>query len=390
MKKIGLFLGAVPSTGGMFQYNQVMLEAVNAIQNDRHSIVVAYTSKLWTDYLESKRFKTLYVHRGLWVRALWRICEAMDFSVAACRTICPFFDPVAKALIKEQCDLWIFPTQDHYSFQIPVPALATIHDLMHRYESKFPEVSAHGIYRMRERGSRNTCYWARGILVDSEVGKHQVIESYGLPEGRIHVLPYIAPKYIYSQKVPEGFDERYNLPGKFIFYPAQFWEHKNHKRLIRAVSHLRQQIPDLKLVLVGSMKNGYESALKLIQNLNLKDDIIILGYVPDADMPEFYRRARALVMPTFFGPTNIPPLEAFVAGCPVSISRKYGIPDQVGNAALLFDPESVAEIADCIKQLWLDDDLCSELIKNGKLKAEAWGQKQFNKRVNNIIEQILD
>ena len=87
-------------------------------------------------------------------------------------------------------------------------------------------------------------------------------------------------------------------------------------------------------------------------------------------MPEFYRRARAMVMPTFFGPTNIPPLEAFALGCPVAVSNIYGIPEQVGDAALLFDPNSVEEIADCIERLWQDDALCASLISKGHARTE--------------------
>jgi glycosyltransferase involved in cell wall biosynthesis len=216
------------------------------------------------------------------------------------------------------------------------------------------------------------------------------MESYGLPEERLHILPYIPPKYIHARQVSNDPASKCDLPKKFIFYPAHFWEHKNHTRLISSVGRLIQDIPDLKLVLVGSTKNGYHSALKHIQSLNLADAVMILGHVADEDMPELYRRARALVMPTFFGPTNIPPLEAFAAGCPVAISGIYGIPEQVGDAALLFDPGSVEEIASCIKRLWIDDDLCARLVRRGKQKAAAWGQKQFNERFRDIIERTLE
>jgi glycosyltransferase involved in cell wall biosynthesis len=214
------------------------------------------------------------------------------------------------------------------------------------------------------------------------------VESYGVVPERIHILPYVAPKYIYSHKTPDHFDNRYNLPEKFIFYPAQFWEHKNHKRLILAMGMLKDRIPDIKLVLVGSKKNAYRSTVKLAKDLNVSKNVIFLGYVPDEDLPEMYRRARALIMPTFFGPTNIPPLGAFAIGCPTAISGIYGIPGQVGDAAILFNPESVEEIAECIKRLWFDDGLCAALVKKGKEKAAKWGQQQFNDRLREIIEQI--
>ncbi len=387
--KIGLFLEAEPQDGGTFQYSLSILEAVSALPGEKFSCVVGYTSELWLPHLKEYGLKTVFVPKGFWGRAFCLVWGVLHLPIRLLRQISPYFYPMAKCLLREHCDLWIFPAQDGRSYQFPVPALVTIHDLMHRYESRFPELSAHGKYRLREWTLRNNCKWARGILVDSDVGKEQVMKSYTLLGAHIHVLRYIAPKYIYSEQISTSFDSRYDIPKKFIFYPAQFWEHKNHGNLISAIGQLKPDIPDLKLVLAGSRKNGYRSTLKRIRDLNLVDDIIILGYVPNGDMAEFYRRARALVMPTFLGPTNIPPLEAFVIGCPVAVSNVYGMPEQAGDAALFFNPESIDEIADCIKRLWLDDKLCATLAERGKQRAAAWGQEQFDRRLKDIIEQIL-
>jgi glycosyltransferase involved in cell wall biosynthesis len=113
-----------------------------------------------------------------------------------------------------------------------------------------------------------------------------------------------------------------------------------------------------------------------------------MGYVPDSDMAGFYRRARALVMLTYFGPINIPPLEAFAAGCPVATSCIYGIPEQLDNAALLFDPRSLEQIHDCMVRLWRDDALCADLAQRGKEHSKQWGPAQFGARFREIIEEL--
>ena len=92
-----------------------------------------------------------------------------------------------------------------------------------------------------------------------------------------------------------------------------------------------------------------------------------------------------LVMPTYYGPTNIPPIEAFVLGCPVATSNIYAMPEQLGNAALLFNPNSVQEIASTIERLWTDEKLRHELIKRGKMWTKNWGQRQFNQRLWEIV-----
>ncbi len=393
MKKIGLFLEYAPSGGGTFQYNQIMIDALTALPDDRFSVVVAYTSDLWLEYLKAFDVQAVFVHRGFWGRALGMGWTLLGLPMGLWRKICPFFHPMAKTLIREKCDLWIFPSQDARGFQFPVPALVSIHDLMHRYLRRFPESASRWEYLNRERTYSNICRWAKGVLVDSEVGQRQVMESYGAPAERVHVLPYIAPMYMRSLEPPPDFDSRYRLPAKFIFYPARFWAHKNHMSLVRAMARLKEKLPDLKLVLAGSKSNAYDSfnaVMELAQSLALEDDIIFLGYVPDKDMPEIYRRARALVMPTYYGPTNIPPLEAFVAGCPVAVSDIYGMPEQTGDAALLFDPDSVEGIADCIRRLWTDDRLCAELSEKGRRRAANWGQQQFNQRLGEIIAKIID
>jgi len=388
-KKIGLFLDYDPSDGGTFQYAQTMIDAMAALPDDRFSVVFGYTSDVWLSYLTPHEVRRVFIPSGFIGRALSQGWLRLGLPMAPWRRICRFFHPIARAVLNEQCDLWIFPSPTAKSFQIAVPALVSIHDLMHRYERRFPESASGSEYASRERNYANICRWAQGVLVDSETGRRHVHESYGIPPERIHILPYRAPDYIRTAQTPPDFDSRYRLPEKYIFYPAQFWEHKNHRNLIEAIYTLKAEIPDLKLVLSGSPKNAYEQVVTLVHHHNLDDDVLFLGYVPDGDMPELYRRARALVMPTFYGPTNIPPLEAFEVGCPVAISGIYGMPGQAGDAALLFDPESVEEIAGCIRKLWFDDDLCKNLAARGKMRAESWGRAQFNGQLCSIVEQVM-
>lgn len=389
MKRVGLLLSVKPHGGGMFQYNQVILDAVASLPKDSFEVIIGYTSQIWFDHLKNYSLKTVYVPLGLMARISGRLGRSSGLPMSWWRSLSSYLHPVARTMINQKCDLWIFPSQEVWSYQVKVPALAAIHDLMHRYERSFPEVSADGEYEKREKLYSNMCKWVKGVLVDSEVGRRHVYESYGMPREKIFVLPYVPPSYIYSSKTSNGSANKYKLPRKYIFYPAQFWEHKNHERLIKAIAVLKKDIEDIHLVLVGSRQNGYEKASRLVEELNLQCNVLFMGYVPDEDMPHFYLSARALVMPTFFGPTNIPQLEAFALGCPTATSGIYGIPEQVGDAALLFNPRSVEEIAHCIRRLWLDDNLCKELIEKGKLRSAGWGQLQFNQRLLEIIQQVI-
>lgn len=387
--RIGLFLGAWPEWGGAFQYNQSMLDAVAALPAESFETVVAYRHECWAQPLAGFGVSNFRISPGFAGKAAGRIWERLKLPLAWRRRICPYFHPVAQALIGARCDLWIFPSQDHWTYEIPVPSLGVVFDLMHRYQRQFPEVSENGEFERRETHYAAMCRWAKSILVESDTGKRQLMECYGIDGNRVHVLPTVAPRYMYSRKIPPDFTKRYQLPVKYVFYPAQFWEHKNHLRLIRAAAALMEKIPDLQLVFAGGKKNGFDAVLELVRSLRMSEHVHFLGYVPDEDMPELYRRARALVMPSFFGPTNIPPLEAFVAGCPVAISGIYGMPEQVGDAALLFDPNSESEIAECISKLWTDNDLCSTLAQKGLAMEKSWNQDHFNRRLHEIVARVI-
>ncbi len=380
---------AKPLQGGAFQYNFSMLDAVSTLRNKRFEVIVGYAHNLWLEKIIDKGLKPLKISLGLLGRlGEGKLISGM-FPINKWRFYTPSFHPVVKTIVNQKCDLWVFPTQDTWTYLIPVPAIGTIYDLMHRYQKKFPEVSDHGEFQRREKHYMNICKWSDGILVDSQVGKQHVVESYQVNPNNIHVLPFVAPKYILDDDRNSKTANRYDLPEKYFFYPAQFWEHKNHKSLLKAMADLKDEISDLTFVFVGTPYNGYESTIALSKELNLINSIKILGYVPDHDIPELYRRSRALIMPTFFGPTNIPPLEAMALSCPVAISDIFGIREQLGDAAVYFNPESVDEIKNAMRLLWTDDSLCQNLSKKGVVQSERWNQERFNKKFESIINRVL-
>ncbi len=388
MKTIGVLLSASPG-GGAFQYTQAMLNAVLAFPPE-FQITAAVGDPLWLDVLP-ERVQIVRINDTAFDRALNKIWHVSRLPQSLWRVTVAKLDSSVRALQRAGCDLWICPNHDRFVFRAPIPALGTVHDLMHRYERHFAEVSEKGEYEAREFHFGETSRWAKGVLVDSEVGKQQLVESYQINPDKVFVLPYIPPAYIYSSDSARDDEvrKRYNLPAKFFFYPAQFYRHKNHAGLIDAVGKLRSTHPEVKLVLVGTKeRNGFADVQAQVQQLGLGDNVIFLGYVPDEDIPTLYRSARAMVMPTYFGPTNIPQLEAFALGCPVATSRIYGIPAQVGDAALLFDPSSVDEIVASLLRLWVDDALCADLAERGRQHAANWGPPQFRDRLLEIVEKL--
>jgi glycosyltransferase involved in cell wall biosynthesis len=383
--KIGLFIDSKPSDGGTYQFCITLAQAFSALTPDKIEALVFYTDRLWKPKLDVRELPNVYVGHSYWTKISRRRSIAF-LPMKLWRHIGPRIHPVFKMMIDSQCDLWFFPSQDTWTYLTPVKAIGVIFDLMHRYEKQFPEVSSRGVFHSRERHYKNMCRWSKGLIVDSEIGRRQVAESYKVSPYKIHVLPFVPPDYLFSNSPSRSASE---LPEKYIFYPAQFWQHKNHLRLVAAAEKVRKKFRDFKLVFVGSAKKGYCNVVELVNRLGLEKNIYFMGYVPDLEMPSFYRKARAMIMPTFFGPTNIPPLEAMALGCPAAVSRIYGMPEQLGDAALYFNPKNVNQMAEVLQALWEDDDLCLEMARRGLGRASKWTQQIFNEKLYAIMDFYL-
>ncbi len=387
--KLGVWLACRPNSGGMFQYNLSVLGALQKIQSSEFEIVAAYLDDLWRPILASFCIRGIPFRRTLLSKIFYRYFRFIPVLTQQ-KLGTKFFSDVSK-IDAEACDLWLFPSQDIFSFLLPVDSLVAVHDLMHRYERRFPEVGSPREYLSREYLYSNIVRFSKGVLVDSRIGKVHVTESYGTDPNKVFTLPYAPPPSFVGGEGErtEDLSILKKIPKKFLFYPAQFWEHKNHFRLVQAIHAVKAMHPDIALVLSGSPKNAYEKIKMEVERLELTSQVIFLGYIEEFELKAIYRRARALVMPTFFGPTNIPPLEAFSMNCPVAVSGIYGMPEQLGDAALYFRPESVEELTRTIERLWTDDVLCKELIEKGSRRLNELSQDQFNRRLFDIISSLV-
>lgn len=291
-------------------------------------------------------------------------------------------------------DLVVYPFTSAFAFEAGTPYVLAVHDLMHRRHPEFPEFRGDELAE-REYLFGNGIREATLILVDSEVGKQEALEFYGdsiAPE-RIAVLPFLpgAPTVVRDEdRVRVRRDHR--LPERFLFYPAQFWPHKNHRRVVEAIAELEREGVEVELVLVGSSlgqvrERNHAELLARARELGVDRRLHDLGYVPAEDMAALYAEAVALVMPTFFGPTNIPVLEAWALDCPVITSDIRGVREQAGDAALLVDPESVEGIGDAIRQVWLDEDLRTDLVRRGRERLGLYTRADFARRLGAVLDQ---
>jgi len=275
--------------------------------------------------------------------------------------------------------------------QLDIPYLAIVWDLQHRLQPWFPEVSAGGIWEQREKFYSQFLQRATFIISGTEAGRAEIERFYQVPRDRIRILPHPTPTLFLqaTHRDPRPTLEKYGLQEGFVLYPAQFWSHKNHASLLHAWHQLRETHQlSIPLVFAGSDKGNENYVRQLAGKLDLLEHVHFLGFVPVEDLVDLYRTALALAYVTFFGPENLPPLEAFAIGCPVIASNVSGANQQLGDAALLVDPRDPQQIARAIKDLNDDAQLRAKLIERGRTRAVRWTSREFVQSVFSILDEF--
>ena len=179
------------------------------------------------------------------------------------------------------------------------------------------------------------------------------------------------------------------MPARFAFYPAQFWVHKNHLRLLEAFREVVGEIPDVGLVLTGKERDQYAPVMAAVDRLGLQGHVRHLGHVAQDDLPAIYQLASVLVMPSLFESISIPVYEAFMAGIPVAVSSIQAIPEQVGDAGLLFDPTSVASIRDAVLKILRDPEFARELGQRGRARMSAMTPARYGEQLQQLVTGLV-
>ena len=300
--------------------------------------------------------------------------------------LCAGFDnALNKAVIDNKIELMWFATPA-FEF-VTVPYIYTVWDLQHRLQSYFPEVSVTGwTFDAREKRYGSVIPRAAYVIIGNQEGKRELMEFYAMPEQRIKTIPMPVPGFAFDKSVNSVDLKTYNITKQFLFYPAQFWPHKNHVLILLALKILKEKYNlDFDVVFTGSDKGNLDYIKNKAQELDLVFQVHFLNFVPIEVLKTLYRNAFALVFPSFFGPDNIPPLEAFALGCPVISANFMGAEFQLADAALLFDPKNEFELVQMIKKLHEDSELRQSLINKGELLVKNYTSEKY---LEGIIQTI--
>src|SRR6266566_6512718 len=273
---------------------------------------------------------------------------------------------------------------------LDVPFLMVVWDLQHRLQPFFPEVGSGDIWQMREKFYSQVIKRAAFVTTGTKAGKEEIQRFYGIAEERVRLLPHPTPRFALEDGIADFAEvAKYKVPPGYIFYPAQFWSHKNHVGLLRAVAHLkRRENLCLPVVLTGSDQGNEAYVRQMVEALQLQEQVYFLGHVPRTTLRALYQHAFVLCYVSFFGPDNLPPLEAFALGCPVIAADVPGANEQLGDAAVLVNPAHELEIAQALKSLFHDKAKRESLIRRGKERAHQFTSEDFVKGLFALLDEF--
>ena len=296
-----------PETGGAYNAETLMLGQIKK-SLDEHEIIIIKPRKKFARPIENFRRLSDFL-RSLYFLSnsnplIWLLSQRFYWIPPS---------KFEKDLIRKGVDLVFFVGPYGRAIELKrIPFIATIWDLGHRDLPELPEMAGNREFELREWAIRNIATKAAAIVVDSEVTKAKLKTNYGIVDSKIHSLPF-APR---SVGMPLKGDRE-----SFALYPAHYWSHKNHIVLFKAMAQLlSENKKPRQLKLTGQDRGNLTFLMEKTKELGLSSYVEFLGFIPQPELHSLYQQAAIVVMPSLLGPTNLPPLESLLRGCPVAVT----------------------------------------------------------------------
>ncbi len=368
IKIIAILNNSSGSGGGVEQALNAVIQ-MQRLSCNRFNFEVFVTQKESAIFLNKLNIKTNLIKIGVVDKFLAKFSQNPFWQSLQLRI--KIIGPLERKLIKHECDLVYFVSPGNFCSALQkLNYINTIWDLCHREMPEFPEVRNFNNFFIRENNCRNNYGLAYINITDSESLSDLASKYYGVERSRFLAMPFSPTPYFSEELAVKEADilALYNLKKDYFYYPAQFWAHKNHIRILQSLVILRNLYQWTPHVVFSGKDYGNLTYIKrFIKDNQLEPQVSILGFIPGEHLQLLYKNSQAIVMPTYFGPTNLPPLEAFLSGKPLIYSSHLS--EQVGDAALLIDPDNAIDLANAMREC-IKPEVSKKLIKAGFKRLE--------------------
>lgn len=277
----------------------------------------------------------------------------------------------------------------------PVPIITTIHDVI---TLSMPIYQGGALAKLYTSLVSVSARGATHILTDSQASKNEIIEKLHIPAERITVA-WLATDDRFHPKIGADHDavvrEKYNLPERFVLYLGSFDIRKNIHTLLLAYTYVAQSFGDeVPLILAGRQPKTWGTPRfpdlpTYTQQLGIADQVRWLGEIDEADKPSMYRLAEVMVFPSRYEGFGLPPLEAMACGTPVVACEVSSIPEIVGDAAFLVEPDNAKDMGGAILGLLVQPPLVQQLSNQGLGRASEFSWRKTAQQTQQVYENVL-
>lgn len=255
-----------------------------------------------------------------------------------------------------------------------VPSVVTVHDLGYlHYPDKHPFFSR--LYL--DWSTRHSVALARRVIAVSKATAHDLMALYGTPQDKIRVVysgvdPALAP--VAKNQQVEGLRRQLGINGPYILHVGSVQPRKNLSRLIEAFARIRDTLPGLQLVLAGNKSWGYGQIEESVRHFELNGQVVMPGYISDADLPALYSGALVYAFPSLYEGFGFPALEAMACGTAVVCASASSLPEVVGDSALAVAPTDIDGWATALRRVLTDETLRDDLRRRGlqQVRSFTW------------------
>lgn len=274
-------------------------------------------------------------------------------------------------------DLLFCPFTAPTYYELGIPTVCTIYDLQYK---TYPEFFTAVEVAHRDSAFIEACRRGTVLTAISDYSRDSAIAHGSLDPSCIRTIHLRMPQRI-APRVDnaQGVLARYGLtPGRYLIYPANFWEHKNHQMLLTAFGMAcHEALPkDIKLVCPGAPGARQEWLMSAARAMSLGERVLFPGYLPSAELAALMANCSGVVFPSLYEGFGLPVIEAMAAGVPVACSNGTALPEVAADAAILFDPRIPTQIAQAMISLVENDALCARLIQAGLQRAAKFSDTE--------------
>ena len=364
---------------GSGQYLRQVIAALRQIESDlKITLVLPDRIKAPTDVPAGVETKTASVRVGGRLGKVWFEQRAYPAAVAALK---PDIAHVP---------YWGGPLDS------PVPQIVTIHDVIPLSMAEYRSGALARLYFSLVTASAKG---ATAIITDSEFSKQEIIAKISVPAERVTAIPLAASPAFHPRLGAERDEEirqRYNLPDSYALYLGGYDVRKNIRALISAYTFVGPSVGDeTPLLLAGNPPATWGSPrfpdlpAVINERPELAQWVRWLGAVDEADKPALYRMARVFCFPSRYEGFGLGPLEAMSSGTPVVAANASSVPEVVGEAAYLVDPDDSRAMGGAIIAVLIQDDLRESLRNLGLAQATSFSWQRTARETLAVYRQVL-